>query len=128
MCERAAGRFLCSLTGVRRSRIVGGVYTFIETQLFTRLVSEALSDAEYSALQAALIADPDAGDLIPGSGGLRKIRWAGSGRGKRGGTRVIYYVKSKAGVIWMLTIYPKNVRENIPASVLRQIAKEIDDA
>jgi len=106
---------------------IARVLTFIETQIFTKLVSESLSDVEYSALQAALIADPDAGDLIPGSGGLRKIRWAGSGRGKRGGVRVIYYVKSRAGVIWMLTIYAKNVRENIPTNVLREIAKEIDD-
>jgi mRNA-degrading endonuclease RelE of RelBE toxin-antitoxin system len=103
------------------------MFTFIETRLFTKLVSEHLSDAEYGALQAALVADPELGDLIRDSGGLRKVRWSGSGRGKRGGVRVIYYVRLRTGVIWMLTIYAKNVADSIPAKVLRQIAKEIGD-
>ena len=101
--------------------------TFIEAPLFTRLLSEYLTDEEYSALQAALTRNPEAGDLIRGSGGLRKLRWRSSGRGKRGGVRVIYYARTRAGVIWMLTIYAKNVKETIPAHVLRRIAKEIDD-
>ena len=103
------------------------MFEFIETQLFTRLVSQHLADGAYSALQAALVADPDAGDVIPRSCGLRKIRWAGSGRGKSGGVRIIYYYRPRAGVIWMLTIYAKNVKENIPTHLLREIAKEIDD-
>ena len=65
--------------------------------------------------------------MIPGSGGVRKLRWAAPGRGKRGGYRVIYYVRRANGVIWMLTMYPKNVTENIPAHVLLQIRKEIED-
>ena len=104
------------------------MFSFIETKLFTRLVGEYLSDDEYRLLQAALIADPNAGDVVPGSGGVRKLRWRARGRGKRGGYRVIYFVKPALGVIWMLTIYPKNVAENIPAHVLRQIRKEVDDA
>ena len=70
--------------------------------------------------------DPDAGPVIPGSGGVRKLRWAAQGRGKRGGYRVIYNVRRVHGVIWMLTMYPKNVAENIPAHVLRQIREEIE--
>lgn len=104
------------------------VYSFIETKLFTRLASELLSDDELRELQLALIANPNAGDLIPGTGGVRKLRWKAPGRGKRGGYRIIYLAKLAQGHIWMLTMYAKNVAENIPAHVLRQIRKEIDDA
>jgi hypothetical protein len=100
--------------------------SFIETKLFTRLVQEYLSDDAYSALQQALIADPEAGAVIPGSGGVRKLRWGIAGRGKRGGIRVIYFLRTRQGQIWMLTLYPKNVMENIPAHVLKQIKDEID--
>ena len=100
--------------------------SFSETKLFTRLVGELLSDDEYALLQQALIADPEVGNVIPGSGGVRKMRWGVSGRGKRSGLRVIYFLRTRQGQIWMLTLYPKNVAENIPANVLRQIKDEID--
>ena len=87
---------------------------------------EYLSDEQYGALQQALMQNPDAGRVIPGSGGVRKLRWAASGRGKRGGYRVIYYAKKANGVIWLLTMYPKNVAENIPATVLKRIREEVD--
>jgi hypothetical protein len=99
---------------------------FIETRLFTRLVGEYLSDDEYAALQWALASDPSAGDLVKGTGGVRKFRWGASGRGKRGGVRVIYFSRTHLGEIWMLTIYAKNVAESIPANVLRQIKEAID--
>lgn len=83
------------------------MFSFIETRFFSQLVGEYLSDDEYASLQKALVANPQAGPLIPGSGGVRKIRWAVRGRGKRGGVRVIYYAKIREGVIWMLTIYPR---------------------
>jgi mRNA-degrading endonuclease RelE of RelBE toxin-antitoxin system len=101
--------------------------TFIETKLFTRLVQDYLADDSYRRLQSSLASDPEAGPLIPDSGGLRKFRWGISGRGKRGGLRIIYYVKMKQDEIWLLTLYPKNVAENIPSHVLRQIKQEIDD-
>jgi len=63
----------------------------IETHIFTRKLKALLTDDEYRKLQNELVLRPDAGKIIPGSGGLRKLRWAGSGRGKRGGVRVIYY-------------------------------------
>ena len=103
------------------------MFSFIETRLFTKLVLDYLSDEEYSALQEALMRAPAAGPVIPGSGGVRKLRWGAPGRGKRSGYRVIYYVRRAHGVIWLLTMYPKNVAENIPAHVLRQIAKEVED-
>ena len=101
------------------------MFSFVETKLFTRLVQEYLTDDEYQALQSVLMQDPEAGDVVPGSGGVRKLRW---GRGKRGGYRVIYYAKIEQGVIWMLTIYAKNVAENIPVHLLRRIRKEIENA
>jgi mRNA-degrading endonuclease RelE of RelBE toxin-antitoxin system len=80
------------------------VYNFIETKLFTQLVQEYLSDGEYAELQKALLVNPKAGSVIPGSGGVRKIRWRAQGRGKRGGYRVIYFVQMTAQTFWMLTI------------------------
>ncbi len=95
-------------------------------KLFTRLVQEYLSDDEYSELQQVLLSDPEAGAVIRGSGGVRKLRWSVAGRGKRGGIRVIYFLRTKQGQIWMLTLYAKNVAESIPADVLKQIKDEID--
>ena len=103
------------------------MYSFIETKLFTKLVAKYLTDEQYSEIQNTLITNPEAGDLISGSGGVRKMRWRATGRGKRGGIRIIYYARTKQGQIWMLTIYAKNVMENIPANVLRQIRQEIDE-
>lgn len=103
------------------------MYSFIETKLFSRLVAGYLSDEEYARLQNALVRDPEAGSVIPGSGGVRKLRWGRAGLGKRGGVRVIYYLKRRDGVIWMLTLYAKSEASDIPASVLRRIKDEIDD-
>ena len=86
-----------------------------------------MADDEYRQLQAALLERPEAGGVIPGSGGVRKLRWRAAGRGKRGGYRVIYLPRTAQRVIWMLTMYPKNVAEKIPAHVLREIRKEVDN-
>lgn len=104
------------------------MFTFVEAPIFTKLVGEYLTDEEYAALQHALAGNPELGDVIPGSGGIRKVRWGTRGRGKRGGVRVIYFVRSSQGVIWMLTVYAKNVVETIPTSLLRRIREEIEDA
>lgn len=95
----------------------------IETPTFTRQVQGALSDDEHRALQLHLLLRPDAGDLIAGTGGLRKIRWRLQGRGKRGGARVIYYWKSEAGQIFLLYVYAKNMRSNLSPRELRILRK-----
>ena len=106
---------------------IASVFSFIETRLFTRLVQEYLDDDEYRELQKVLMENPEAGLVIPGSGGVRKLRWRAPGRGKRSGYRVIYYARIAQGLIWMLTMYPKNVAENIPAHVLRRIRMEVEN-
>jgi hypothetical protein len=103
------------------------VFSFIESSLFTRLVGEYLSDDEYSALQQALQAEPEAGAVVKGSGGVRKYRWAAPGRGKSGGYRVIYFVKREPGVILMLTMYAKNEKTSIPGHLLAEIRKAVDN-
>jgi len=102
------------------------MFSFIETKLFSQLREDYLSDDEYLRLQEALLEQPEHGLLIPGSGGVRKLRWSRPGRGKRGGVRVIYYAKVREGVLFMLTIYAKNEKENIPSHILRKIKEEID--
>lgn len=103
------------------------MFSFIETTLFTRLFDEMFSDdAELAKLQDFLSVNPEVGDIIPGSGGVRKMRWAAPGRGKRGGVRIIYYLRSKQGQIWLLTLYPKSETDNIPGPILKQIKDDID--
>jgi hypothetical protein len=97
---------------------------FIETAFFTEDVLGLLSDDEYHQLQLCLAANPDAGDLIKDTGGLRKIRWAAGGKGKRGGVRVIYYDASSEDRIRMLLIYKKGIKDDLTTkekAVLRGI-------
>lgn len=98
---------------------------YIESPLFSKLVNSYLEDEEYAAFQWDLALHPEKSDVIPGSGGLRKVRWACKGKSKRGGVRVIYYYKNREGQIWLLTIYAKNEDENIPVSVLKRIKEEL---
>ena len=89
------------------------------------MLPDYLTDDEYSGLQSYLMRKPDAGDLVPGSGGVRKVRWAQTGRGKRGGARIIYYWKQSEHEIWMLTLYGKSERSTILGHTLKQIAEAI---
>lgn len=104
------------------------MFSFIETRLFTRLVQEYLSDEQYMSLQRALIENPNAGAVMVGTGGIRKLRCAAPGRGKRGGYRVIYCMRRASGAIWLLTIYPKNVMDEIPLAILKHMREKIEDA
>ena len=96
---------------------------FVETPVFTGLITEALDDDEYRALQAALVLRPEQGNLIRGSRGLRKIRWSGRGRGKRGGLRVIYYWDPGRGTCYMLFVYRKSEQGDLTASQVRTLAR-----
>ena len=102
------------------------MFIFIETKLFTRLADEHLADDDLLQLQGYLNENPGAGAIIRGSGGVRKLRWGAAGRGKRGGLRIIYYLRSKQGEIWLLTLYAKNEAENISGATLKKIKEEID--
>lgn len=98
---------------------------FIETTLFTKLIYEHLSEEEYTGLQNYLFNHPQAGDVIPGSGGVRKLRWAGDERGKRGGIRIIYYLKLTESEIWLITLYAKKNASTIAPHILKKIAEEL---
>lgn len=100
---------------------------FIETPIFSDEIRTLLSDEAYRALQLALLFRPDAGPLIPHSGGLRKLRWRLPHSGKRGGLRLIYYWDPSAETLYMLWIYKKNRQEDLTASqlqVLRRLMEE----
>lgn len=100
---------------------------FVETPTFTRLVLGLMEDDEYRQLQVTLALRPDIGKVIPGSGGIRKMRWAGSGRGKRGGLRLIYYWRVAEGQILMLLAYPKSERDNLTAEQIRQLKRLVEE-
>ena len=87
--------------------------------VFSRELANYLDDDEYGDLQQYLINCPEAGDIIPGSGGVRKLRWKRRGMGKRGGVRIIYYVMKKRDELWMLALYAKSAHDNIPAHIVR---------
>ena len=102
--------------------------TVIETPTFSRLAADYWTEDERGAFAAFIASHPEAGNVVPGSGGLRKVRWSRQGTGKRGGVRVIYYNRLANGEIWLLLIYAKSARENIPAHILRAIKAEVDNA
>ncbi len=93
----------------------------VETQLFTKLIQELMSDDEHKDLQEALMTRPDLGDLIRGSGGLRKVRWKLESSGKSGGVRAIYYWVVNDDHIRMLYVYPKGKQEDLTKDQLKQL-------
>ena len=96
---------------------------FIETPVFTRRLLELLSDDEYRPLQLALLFRPEQGDLIRGTGGLRKIRWKARGTGKRGGCRVIYYWDKKDDTIYLLLIFAKGKQEDLTPEQVKSLRR-----
>ena len=98
-----------------------------ETTIFTRLIQELVSDDEYKELQEALVSRPDLGDLIKGSGGIRKARWNLDGTGKSGGVRVIYYWVVNDDHIRMLYVYPKGKQANLTRAQVAQLKAVVEE-
>lgn len=101
------------------------IVKFVETSVFTRRITEVVSDDEYRLLQEALLRRPMHGDLIEGTGGIRKLRWGEQGRGKRGGFRIIYYWNAKREIFLMLYLYRKNEQKDLTAEQRRVLAKVV---
>lgn len=99
----------------------------LETPIFTKQITKLLSDDSYAQLQELVRINPESGNLIPGSGGLRKIRWKVEGQGKRGGIRVIYYWYVPREQIYMMLAYTKNQQEDLTPrqlKILKQLVQE----
>lgn len=103
------------------------MYTIVETEIFKRYAESIWRDDERQEFIAWLAVNPFAGDVIPGCGGLRKVRWSCGGMGKRGGTRVIYYNALAEGHIWLLIAYAKAKFDNLPIAFLNQLKEEISN-
>ena len=102
------------------------ILQFIESPVYSQQIDDLLSPEDHRQLQISLLQRPDQGDLIKGSGGLRKLRWVGSGRGKRGGIRVIYYLWH-GDTAFMLTAYPKNKQTDLTPAQLRALKQLIEE-
>ena len=96
---------------------------FIETAVFTRALRHHLEDDAYRALQLALVLRPEQGAVIPDGAGVRKMRWASRGKGKRGGIRVIYYWAAEIETFYMLYVYSKNQQGDLSAIQIRVLAR-----
>lgn len=103
------------------------MYTVIETEIFKRYAASIWRDDERHEFITWLAANPLVGDVITGSGGLRKVRWSRSGMGKRGGTRIIYYNMLDDGSIWLLIAYTKAKFDNLPTAFLNELKEEISN-
>lgn len=99
----------------------------IETSFFARKIKTLLSDEEYRKFQNELIINPTKGAVIKGSGGLRKIRWKTSDRGKRSGVRIIYYYVKESCIILLLLIYGKNEQEKLTVTQLKELKLLVEE-
>lgn len=100
---------------------------FIETPVFTAGLRRFLDDDSYRALQLALLLRPAQGSVIPGTRGLRKVRWGGSSRGKRGGIRVIYYWARDENICYMLFVYAKHRTSDLTRRQMNALARLVEE-
>lgn len=101
------------------------LFSFRETKVFTRDITSFLSEESYHAFQSYLHDNYMLGDVIPGGGGLRKIRWRVDGKGKSGGVRVIYYVALEKGYIYLMAVYGKGRQADLDKSQLKRLAEQV---
>ena len=101
--------------------------TVAETQVFIRYASEVWSEAERQEFITFIASNPEAGSVIRGSGGCRKVRWSRSGTGKQGGARVIYFL-APDGTVWLLIVYTKAKFDNLPTSFIAKLKQGVQDA
>lgn len=99
--------------------------TVVELPTFVRKAVELLTEVERERLIEFVAVNPDAGDVIPDSGGIRKLRWAAKGRGKSGGVRIIYYFHSELFPVFLLTVYAKNQSANLTGAERNELKKMI---
>ena len=102
------------------------MYTIVESHIYTKMASAILTQDEQEALATFIAMQPESGDVIPHSGGCRKLRWQRQGMGRRGGCRVIYFNQLNDGKICLLLIYAKAKSETIPAHLLKQLKEELE--
>jgi hypothetical protein len=100
---------------------------FIETTVFTRQIQELMVDDDYRLMQDTLLVRPELGSIIPGSGGIRKVRWGSQGRGKRGSNRVIYYWAVNDETLFMLLAYGKSKQENLSQSQVQTLKRMVKE-
>jgi hypothetical protein len=96
---------------------------FVETPIFTKVITRLLDDDEYRSLQIALMLRPEQGRVVRGAGGLRKVRWAKAGAGKRGGLRMIYYWAPTENTFYMLYAYAKNEQDDLTPAQTRALGQ-----
>lgn len=101
--------------------------TIFETPTFVHEATKLWSDEQRLSFFSWIASEPEAGVVIPGSGGCRKVRWSRPGMGKQGGVRVIYFTRLAQGEICMLLVYPKAMCDDIPGHILKDIRKEIEN-
>ena len=97
--------------------------TVVEVEPFPAKAADVWNDDERLEFISFIAYNPESGDLIPGGGGVRKVRWSRSGTGKRGGVRVIYYLHDKSIPLFLLTVYPKSRKDNLSSAELKAIKK-----
>ncbi|MDH4393523.1 MAG: type II toxin-antitoxin system RelE/ParE family toxin [Aquabacterium sp.] len=101
--------------------------TVVETPLFQKQWPAYWTEEELGEFASFLSSNPESGDVVPDSGGVRKVRWKRHGMGKSGGVRVIYFIRNNVGELVLLTLYAKSKTDNLTGAVLKEIRRALED-